>query len=178
MLISLFSSPEDGVHPKRAYQKDVQEVERPDNIVSIMSQFQWSRRFQHGEANIAEATENHYALGWGLHRLGYSNRNVINKDNINSSFAFQSKGHSVTFYVTKPLFDGIYIMAELNIIQMPKSIDTLKTLIIHCSLMCLMQVTYIFKEFSSMKKDEPSLKQFEALVSENKDQRRNSSVRF
>jgi hypothetical protein len=57
-----------------------------------MSQSQWSRNFGHGEAKIAEATENYHVLAWDLCRLGYFNRNIINKDNVKPSFAFQSKG--------------------------------------------------------------------------------------
>ncbi len=80
-------------------------------------------------------------------------------------------------------------MTELNSIQIPKSVNTLETLITRRSLMCLMQVAHVFdkikkekkntlQEFSSMKRVEPSLKQLESLVSEKKDRRRNSSVRF
>ncbi|PHZ08289.1 uncharacterized protein RHIMIDRAFT_247911 [Rhizopus microsporus ATCC 52813] len=171
---------------KRTNQKDIQEGERPGGIVSIMSQSQWSRNFGHGEAKIAEATENYYVLTWDLCRLGYFNRNIINKDNVKSSFAFQSKGHSVTLYIIELAFDGVYVMAELNSIQIPKSVNTLKTLITRHSLMCLMQAAHAFdkikkekntsQEFSSMKRIEPSLKQLEVLVSEKKYRRRNSSI--
>ncbi|KAG0743341.1 hypothetical protein G6F57_007367 [Rhizopus arrhizus] len=190
VLDSLLSSPEEGVHLRWTNKKDIQEVgERPDSIVSIMSQSQWSRNFGHGEAKIAEATENYHVLAWDLCRLGYFNKNIINKDNVKSSFAFQSKGHSVTFYISELAFDGVYVMTELNSIQIPKSVNTLETLITRRSLMCLMQVAHVFdkikkekkntlQEFSSMKRVEPSLKQLESLVSEKKDRRRNSSVRF
>ncbi|KAG1205925.1 hypothetical protein G6F35_011371 [Rhizopus arrhizus] len=163
-------SPEEGVHLRWTNKKDIQEEgERPDSIVSIMSQSQWSRNFGHGEAKIAEATENYHVLAWDLCRLGYFNKNIINKDNVKSSFAFQSKGHSVTFYISELAFDGVYVMTELNSIQIPKSVNTLETLITRRSLMCLMQVAHVFdkikkekkntsQEFSSMKRVEPSLK--------------------
>lgn len=73
----------------RKNQKDIQEESKcPDGIVSIMSQSQWSRNFGHGEAKIADATENYYVLAWDLCRLGYFGRSIINKDNVRSSFAF------------------------------------------------------------------------------------------
>jgi cell shape-determining protein MreC len=80
-------------------------------------------------------------------------------------------------------------MAELNSIQIPKSVNTLETLVTRRSLMRLMQIAYVFdkikkekkntsQEFSGMKRDEPNLKQLLALVSEKKDRKKNSSVCF
>ncbi|KAI7862412.1 hypothetical protein BDF14DRAFT_1886101 [Spinellus fusiger] len=66
VLDPLLSSPEEGVHLRWTNLKDTEEGERPDCMISIMSQSQWSRRLGHDKAKIAEVTENYYALAWDL----------------------------------------------------------------------------------------------------------------
>lgn len=93
----------------RTNKKDCQEEShRPDSAVSIMSQSQWSRNLGHGEAKIAEASENYHVLAWDLCRLGYFNKNIINKENVSASFAFQSKG-MINFKERKSNI-GIYLL--------------------------------------------------------------------
>lgn len=132
-------------------------------------------------------------FAWDLCRLGYFSKNVVNKDSIRSSFAFQSKGmidfkqknfllininigQSATFCITELAFDGAYIMAGLNTIQISKSANTLETLASRLSLRCLIQVVHVLIE--SKKRRKPNLKHLETLISEKKDCRRNSSLRF
>lgn len=80
-------------------------------------------------------------------------------------------------------------MSELNSINIPKSVNTLETLITRRSLMSLLQIVHVFDkiknekketsfDYSSMKRFEPNLRQLEALISGKKDRRRSSSVRF
>lgn len=47
----------------------------------------------------------------------------------------------------------MYIMAELNSIQIPKFINTLETLVTRRSLMCLMQVAHVFDKIKKEKKN-------------------------
>lgn len=78
-------------------------------------------------------------------------------------------------------------MVELTDVQIPKSINTLETLVTRCSLMCLTQAVHVFDkikrerkitidEFESIKRFEPSIRELEALVNEKTDRKRNFSV--
>ncbi|CEI98611.1 hypothetical protein RMCBS344292_12716 [Rhizopus microsporus] len=171
VLNSLLSSIEETVHLRWINQKDCrEEPERPDGTVSIMIQSQWQRKLGYGEVKISEATETYCVLAWDLCRLSCFSRNAINKDGCKSSFAFQSKA----FYTTELAFHGMYVMAELINIQIPKSVNTLETLVTRRSLMCLTQVARVFDkikrerkittdEFESMKRLETSIRELQVL---------------
>lgn len=89
VLDSLLRDPEQGVHLRWTNQKEANnEDERPDAVISVLSQSQWGRTLGHGEAKIAEGNENYYVLAKDLCRLGYFNRASINKDNVSTCFAF------------------------------------------------------------------------------------------
>lgn len=68
----------------------------------------------------------------------------------------------------------MYVMAELINIQIPKSVNTLETLVTRRSLMCLTQVARVFDkikrerkittdEFESMKRLETSIRELQVL---------------
>lgn len=71
-------------------------------------------------------------------------------------------------------------MIELNRIHIPKSVNSMDTLVTRRSLMCLMQVAYVFDKikkektntslnFLSMKRVGPNLEQLGTVINEKKD---------
>lgn len=147
VLDSLLSDPEQGVHLRWTNQKENDnEDERPDAIISVLSQSQWGRTFGHGETKISEANENYFVLAKDLVRLGYFNRTTINKENVPCALAFQSNGHRVTFYVTELNCSGIYTMTELASIEIPRSVVSLDTLVTRRSLSSLLLVAHSFNK--------------------------------
>lgn len=69
-----------------------------------MSRLRWGHSHGHGEAKIAEPTDNNYVLVWDLYRLRSCNKCIINAINTEADFAFQvtvasgynQKGHYLT----------------------------------------------------------------------------------
>lgn len=95
----------------------------------------------------------------------------------------------MTFYVTELLHDGLYTMTELASIEIPKSVQTLETLVSRRSLSFLLLVAHAFDkikreeentsiDFQSMKRIGPTLQQLEDLVSEKRNRKRRSTVRY
>ncbi|KAG2214769.1 hypothetical protein INT45_002196 [Circinella minor] len=101
ILDSLLSSPEEKVRFRYLYlfqcirtntQDGDDNPERPDSVITIISESRWGRNFGHGEAKVAEPTDNVALLSWDLCRLAFFNKNSINKNETSSSFSFQVKG--------------------------------------------------------------------------------------
>ncbi|KAG0176762.1 hypothetical protein DFQ28_002442 [Apophysomyces sp. BC1034] len=181
VLDSLLSSPEEWIHLRWTNKKDTDDgVERPDGVISVLSQLRWGRNYGHGEVKIAEPTDNTYVLAWDLCRLAHFNRCLINYTSTKAAFAFQVK---------ELAFDGLYTMCEITNIQIPKSVDYLDTMVTRRSLRRLLQVAHVFEKvtkqkqeveevFLSMKRSGPSLTQLEELISEKRDRKLPCTLRF
>ncbi|KAG0985382.1 hypothetical protein G6F57_008865 [Rhizopus arrhizus] len=71
LLDSLLSNVENGVHLRWTNLNDTEQgSERPDSVISVTMQSNWSENLEYGKAKIAEPTDNKFMLAWDLCRLG------------------------------------------------------------------------------------------------------------
>ncbi|KAI7859563.1 hypothetical protein BDC45DRAFT_218910 [Circinella umbellata] len=143
ILDSLLSIPEEKVHLRWTNTQDVDDnPERPDSVITIISESRWSRNFGHGEAKVSEPTDNVALLSWDLCRLAFFNKNSINKNETSFSFSFQVKGPNLTRYVTELAADGAYSMTEISLLDIPMSVQSLDKLTTPKALRQLLQIAH------------------------------------
>jgi hypothetical protein len=65
-----------------------------------------------------------------LIRLGHFSKNAIDVHNMNGVLAFQVVGRHVFFYLTKLMHDGLYIMLEVDKIELPASLYALPSYVV------------------------------------------------
>lgn len=181
-------------------------LERPDGVVSIVSQSNWGRNYCHGEVKVADKKEDKFLLAWDLVRLASFNKSLIDEADTPSALAFQLKGmeqitsltammlnicfysgHKVTFYIMELMAEGLYAMTELTSIALPRSAQELSNLVSKKALRELSQVAYVFENIEkqsiqeackSRKKQGPSLAQLGKLLSERKDRNLPCTLHF
>ncbi|CAO3652138.1 unnamed protein product [Cunninghamella blakesleeana] len=98
---------------------------RPDNCITQLDGYDYDSNLGFGEVKSHHETNNKAAICKDLIRLGVFSKNSIDVGNMNAVLCFQAIGRHVTFYVTKLMADGLYIMYELASIKVPGSVDEL-----------------------------------------------------
>ncbi|KAI9499489.1 hypothetical protein BDB00DRAFT_880775 [Zychaea mexicana] len=98
-------------------------LDRPDAcITSLNGGAVWGTSRGFGEVKCFSQAENKFAVAKDLIRLGHFSMNAIDIHNMNGVV-----GRHVFFYLTKLVHDGLYIMLEIDKIEVPASVYALPT---------------------------------------------------
>ncbi|KAI8149245.1 hypothetical protein BJV82DRAFT_685273, partial [Fennellomyces sp. T-0311] len=96
---------------------------RPDGVISIADQLQWSHDWDSSEAKSYQTTDSNHALARDVIRIGIFNKALINNENIRATIGFRINGFRITFYVVELNFHAIYAMTEVGFLEIPQSIE-------------------------------------------------------
>ncbi|ORE03988.1 hypothetical protein BCV72DRAFT_180580, partial [Rhizopus microsporus var. microsporus] len=77
------------------------------------------------EVKLVTDSDNSYLIAKDPIRLGRFSKNAINHSNLDACLSVQSTGHIITFYLTKLMSDGLYVMMELVTLTTPSSLSNL-----------------------------------------------------
>lgn len=103
--------------------------DRPDACITALNGAVWGTGHGFGEVKCFSQAENKFAVAKDLIRLGHLSKNAIDIHNMNGVLIFQVVGRHVFFYLTKLMHDGLYIMLEIDKIELPASVYSLPTYI-------------------------------------------------
>ncbi|EIE86486.1 hypothetical protein RO3G_11197 [Rhizopus delemar RA 99-880] len=103
--------------------------DRPDACITALNGAVWGTGHGFGEVKCFSQAENKFAVAKDLIRLGHLSKNAIDIHNMNGVLVFQVVGRHVFFYLTKLMHDGLYIMLEIDKIELPASVYSLPTYI-------------------------------------------------
>ncbi|CAO3591617.1 unnamed protein product [Absidia cylindrospora] len=104
---------------------------RPDASIDVAEGIYIQRSYGFGEVKSGTESKNHYALSRDLIRLGVFSQNAIDAANLKGVLSFQAIGNQVTFFITKLVADGLYIMVEIGFIDVPCSLRELASYTVH-----------------------------------------------
>ncbi|CAO3654370.1 unnamed protein product [Cunninghamella echinulata] len=135
-LLPLFDDPEAGILFRWSDSTNLEASKttvsiskrRPDSTIVTLDGycFDYNRGF--GEVKSKYHYEKHDNLSKDLARVGVFSKNAIDISNMNGVLGFQAVGRSVTFFISKLVADGIYVMYELNNFTVPGSIKQIYSL--------------------------------------------------
>ncbi|SAM09775.1 hypothetical protein [Absidia glauca] len=104
---------------------------RPDASVDHAEGNHLQQTFGFGEVKSHSETKNHHAVSMDLIRLSVFSKNATDLGNLKGVLSFQAIGNQVTFYITKLLSDGLYVMLEIGHIEVPRSLRELASYLAH-----------------------------------------------
>ncbi|KAG9298147.1 hypothetical protein G9A89_002584 [Geosiphon pyriformis] len=199
VLSPIFGDPDRGVFlrwsnkeaPESKNRKSTGRAKQPDAIISDINQLSWGSSRGHGEVKAQEEINNLYSLCTDLVRVAVLNKDAIDFFNMNCILGFQVVGKSligqhITFYLTTLLYDGMYVMVEVGLLNVPMSLEELPAFL--TSLDTLLVVSNAFwtncamsrpaAEMEPNKRSTLATPNFKELVGKSRDRYHSCEIRF
>ncbi|CAO3626379.1 unnamed protein product [Cunninghamella blakesleeana] len=136
-LLPLFDSPNDGIlfrwHDNTNLESSTTTASiskrRPDSSIVMLDGycFDYSRGF--GEVKSKHFYNKYQSINKDLARVGIFCKNSIDVNNMKGVLGFQAVGRNITFYISKLVSDGVYIMYQLKNFTVPGSVKQICSLL-------------------------------------------------